>query len=510
MRLFFFILFLIGTIDSSSAQFKIKATKYISSPSASVISDDGKYFYLRNGKGVGVYRINPTTKLLENIQELKISGSSSELLLTKDNRFVITTNFSDGVLLIYKRDPSNGKLSLHKKYEQTIDGKGSINKPMDIALSPSGRYLFLAGNKTLMTLRFQDGTATYLRQHDSKGSPHGTIYFSTDGEYAFIAYYGDNSYFGRTILKFNDETGELYVVGDLREDYPIPGSYYYFGRKQKQYTVSANLEYMNFSPDGKDVYMDGTESYSNGGRGAIMHYRWVNGKLVLQNAYYELAVKYQLENIKNICLDGSGGYLYVLTGGDDSGIHIFKRDAHTGALTFIQTFHKKNYPQIATPYRASFSADNKYIYVSNYFGGNVVVLENSNAKPSPRQQQQLNVDNKETPQPIVQDIPTNNVSDHDCPYTSITEVEMKRIENQLNGLETEQARYDFAMKTVQNRCLKTMQVLKLARVFEVEYIRLEWVKFAYYYTSDIENFYLLDTLFTNKRLKQAFKASLEG
>ncbi len=510
MRLSFFILLLLGIINTTRAQVKIKGyTKYISSPSSSAISNDGKYFYVKHGKGVGVYSINPTTKLLENIQELKISGGSSELLVTNDNQFVITTSFSNGVLLIYKRDPSNGKLSLHKKYEQTIDGKGNISKPMDIVLSPSGRYLFVDCDRTLITLRYQNGAVSYVGQHDLKGSYHGKVYFSPDGEHIFIDSYHFDGISSRTILNLNEATGELYVVGSLKEDYPIPGSYYDFFGKQQQYTVTPNLEYMAFSPDGKDVYMDATEGYDNGGRSAFMHYRWIDGKLSLQKAYYELPAKYQLENTKNIYLDGSGGYLYVLTGGDDSGIHIFKRDTQTGALTFIQTFHKKNHSKIVTPYRLSFSADNKHIYVSNYFGGNVVVLENSNAKPSPRQQQ-LNTDNKEIPKPIVQQTSTDDASDYNCPYTAITEVEVSRIEERLNDLETEQARYDFAMKTVQNRCLKTMQVLKLARVFEVEYIRLEWVKFAYYYTSDIENFYLLDTLFTNKRLKQAFKASLEG
>ncbi|CAA6808554.1 MAG: High-affnity carbon uptake protein Hat/HatR [uncultured Aureispira sp.] len=519
MRLFNLIFLLLSVLNTSIGQVEIKSyTKYISSPSNSAISEDGNYYYVAHGKGLGIYKINPQTKLLENIQEIKIERGATNLILTPDNQYVIRTGYSEAILVVYKRNASDGKLSLYKKYTQTKDGKALMNKVSDFAISPSGRYLFLESGRTLMTLRFEDGGISYVEEHVLKGSYHGTVTFSPDNKHVFIENYHFDGNSHNTILTLDETTGKLQVKGSLSEDYLIPGTTFYIYGEKRQYNVSPILEYMAFSPDGKDVYMEGSEWYPNGSRGAFMHYRWINGKLTLQKAYYKLPPTFQIETMKNIYLDGSGGYLYILTGGEASGVHVFKRNEDTGALTFVKSFFKKNnLPRIVTPYRASFSPDNQHVYISSFFGGNIITLENKGGKPSPKKSKPNNNYNQE-PKPVVHHNSGNNSSNNsnnsnasqtDCQHTQISTTEITRIEERLMELDTEQARYDYALKAVQNRCLATLQVLKLARLFEVEYMRLEFVKFAYYYTSDLDNFYLLDTLFTNDRLKQAFKKSME-
>lgn len=524
MRLVYLILLLLGMLSTAMAQIEIKSyTKYISSPSNSAISEDGNYYYVSHGKGLGVYKINPQTKLLENIQEIKIERGATNLILTPDNQYVIRTGYSEAMLVVYKRNTSDGKLSLYKKYTETRDGKELMNKVSDFAISPSGRYLFLESDRTLMTLRFEEGAISYVEEHVLERSYHGTVTFSPDNKHVFIGNYHFDGNSHNTILTLDETTGKLQIKGSLSEDYLIPGTTFYIYGEKRQYDVSPKLEYMAFSPDGKDVYMEGSEWYPNGNRSAFMHYRWINGTLTLQKAYYKLPPTFQIETMKNIYLDGSGGYLYILTGGEASGVHVFKRNEDTGALTFVKSFHKKNnLPRIVTPYRASFSPDNQHVYISNFFGGNIVTLENKDGKPSPKKSKPNN--NYNQPKPVVHNNVNNNNSNNtnnnsnnnsntpqsDCQYTPITKTEIVRIEARLKDLETEQARYDYALKALQNRCLETMQVLRLARLFEVEYMRLELVKFAYYYTSDIENFYLLDTLFTNDRLKQAFRKAIEG
>jgi 6-phosphogluconolactonase (cycloisomerase 2 family) len=507
-------------LSTAMAQVEIKSyTKYISSPSNSAISEDGNYYYVEHGKGLGVYKINPQTKLLENIQEVKVEGGSTNLVLTPDNQFVLTTGYKEAMLVIYKRNASDGKLSLYKRYAKTRDGKELMNKVSNLVISPSGRYLFLESDRTLMTLRFEDGAISYVEKHELKRSYHGTVTFSPDNKHVFIGNYHFDGNSDNTILTLDEATGKLQIKGSLSQDYLIPGTTFYIDGEKRQYNVSPMLEYMAFSPEGKDVYMQGSEWYSNGSRSAFMHYRWINGTLTLQKAYYKLPPTFQIETMKNIYLDGSGGYLYILTGGDASGVHVFKRDMDTGALTFVKSFFKKNgLSRIVTPYRASFSPDNQQVYISSFFGGNIITLENKDGKPSPKKTKPNN--NYNQPKPVVNNNSSNNSNNNnsnnsntpqtDCQYTQISTTEIARIEARIAELETEQARYDYALKAVQNRCLETLQVLKLARLFEVEYMRLEFVKFAYYYTSDLENFYLLDTLFTNNRLKQAFKKSMEG
>jgi len=518
MKLLNLIYFYLIFISIASAQIEIKGyTKYVANPRESVISQDGKYMYLSNGKGLGVYEIDAGTHLLKNIQNEglgKEDGGSSAVVISVDNKFLVTTSYGDNTIYVYKRNSNDGKITLYKSYRNKI-GEINIEKPTSLSISNNGRFICLKSGKKLLTLRFREGDLEY--HNESKVGYLGKVHFSPDNKHAFVQEYGKIDDCPRTVLEFNEQTGIFQVVTCLQWQIPVAGFYYDVDNNKRSCYVIPQLDEVAFSADGKDVYMLGSHMKESGSAGAFAHYRWVNGELKVQKAYSHLAQEYQIGTLKNIYVDGSGDYLYILTGGDDSGIHVFKRDQGTGALTKVKSFRKRDgLSRIVTSYRMSFSEDNQYAYVSNYFGGNVVVLKNSGAKPSPKKNKP---NNNNQPSPIVNN-DSNDKSNHnsdnavlqqgDCQYASITTAEITRMEERLSNLETEQARYDYALKTLQNRCLQTVQVLRLARIFEVEYMRLELVKFAYYYTSDVENFYLLDTLFTNDRLKQAFKKSMEG
>lgn len=514
MRLFNLIFLCLGLVNLASAQIEIKGyTKYIENPSESIISDDGQTMYVANGKGLRVYEIDATTHLLKKIQDLEEGGSGGGVI-SPDNKFIITTNYGDDAIFVYERNPTDGKLSLYKSYENKI-GQAILEEPSSLSMSNNGRFVCLKSGKKLLSLKFAAGELTYHNESDI--GYFAKVHFSPDSKHAFVEEYGKIDDCPRTVLSFDEQMGTFEVVACLQWQIPVAGSYYDVDNNKRSCYVIPELQEVAFSPDGKDVYMLGSHMKERGSAGAFAHYRWVNGELKVQKAYSHLAETYQIGTLKNIYVDGSGDYLYILTGGDDSGIHVFKRDQGTGALTKVKSFRKRDgLSRIVTAYRMSFSQDNQYAYVSNYFGGNVVVLKNSGAKPSPKKSRP-NKNNQ--PKPIVNTNPNhnsnnssnnNNNSTNACQYTSITTEEITRVEERLNNLDTEQARYDYALKALQNRCMETVQVLRLARVFEVEYMRLEFVKFAYYYTSDVENFYLLDTLFTNDRLKDAFKKTVEG
>lgn len=515
MRLFNLICFYLGFVSLVSAQIEIKGyTKYIENPSESIITNDGRYMYVSSGKGLEVYQIDPSTHLLTKIQAINKKGNRGGVL-SLDNKFLITAHYSENTIFVYKRNATDGTLSTYKSYPNKV-GQGIIDDPSSFSMSKNGRFICLKSGKKLLTLKFVAGELSY--HNESEIGYFAQVHFSPDNKHAFVEEYGKIDDCPRTVLSFDDERGIFEVVACLQWQIPVAGFYYDVDNNKRSCYVVPSLQEVTFSPDGKDVYMLGSHMKESGSAGAFAHFRWINGELKAQKAYSHLAETYQIGTLKNIYVDGSGDYLYILTGGDDSGIHVFKRDQGTGALTKVKSFRKRDgLSRIVTAYRMSFSEDNQYVYVSNYFGGNIVTLKNSGAKPSPKKSQS-NQNNQ--PKPIVNVNPNNNSNDNsnnsnntstnDCQYTSITNEEIRRIEERLNNMETEQARYDYALKALQNRCLETVQVLRLARVFEVEYMRLEFVKFAYYYTSDVENFYLLDTLFTNDRLKDAFKKAMEG
>lgn len=517
MKFLYALLGLFLLANTVAAQITIKEYKSLRSPSNSAVSAKGEHFYVSESKGISVFTIDPTTKKLDLLQNIPSEKGLGSVVLTPDNQFVLATGYSDNSIFLYQR-AANGTLKLHQSYVGNI-GRATLKNPHSLVISPSGRYLFVNCDQTLFTFRLQHGQLDYVAENVLTGSYHGRVYFSPDNKHVFISDYGSAQQCYNTILTLDEQTGQLTIVDclDKNDRYFIPGTFFNALSGPKQHSVRAALEYMSFSPDGKDVYMYATESYDNGGRGAFMHYRLINGKFEFQKAYRELDIKYQLNTIKNMYLDGSGDYFYVLTGSSEAGVFIFKRNRSTGGMTFVKSFRKlDNLPRIGTPYRVSFTPDNKGVYISNYFGANVMVVENKDAQPSPFKRP---VQQQDLPRPVVDhssnhppinSTTNSNTSTEDCQFPSFSKANFNDLEQALKQLSSDQDRYDLLLKEVQNNCLQTVQILRLARALEVEYLRLEFAKFAYYYTSDLENFDLLDSLFTSNRLQQAFYKYLEG
>lgn len=517
MKLLPLLTILLFVASITKAQFSIQQYTTLKNPEASVSSADGQFLYASHARGLTVCSISPSSKTLKTVQTIALEGGCQDALITPDQQFILAASFEDNAILIYKR-ATNGQLNPYKTYKNVIDGT-RFQQPTALVLSPSGNYLFFNSDRTLFTFRFRAGQLEYITQSTLTRNYHGRVYFSPDNQHVFINNYEEDGSCPLPILTLNEQTGLLETVGCIEEEaYFIPNSYWDFFGERKQHHVKAILDYMSFSPDGKDVYMDGYETSENGGSSSILHYRWINGQLKLQDAYYQLDKKYKINSTKNMYLDGNGDYLYLLIGGSDSGVFIFKRNPSTGALSFVRAFYKvENLPKLVSPHKISFSPDNQAAFISNYFGGNIMVLKNQVGQPSPQKKLLVapsppapvgDYSNNTTNQHSNSN-PNNSSSNSNCQFPSLQAAELAPLEQQFQNLPTEQAGYDYLLKELQNKCLQTVQVMRLARLLEVEYLRLEFVKFAYYYTTDLEHYYLLDSLFTSTRLKTAFKKYLE-
>lgn len=493
------------------AQLSIKGYKSIKSPSDIVLSNDNQFMYLLHYLSIGVYKIDPKTKQPQSIQQLSLDAV--DLKLSPDGRFawVVMRNRIQS----YRVDPNKGTLTLAQTYENTI-GQASIADCDNWVISPSGRFVLFSEDKTLYLLRMNEGRLSYWRQYPLSQQNFGGIAFSPDERWVYINGFESNCELA--VVAFDANSGNLQVAQCLERHVDIPGHYYQSLSGRTLHYARPEFDNLTLSPDGKDVYLQGSETIDD--NAVMLHYRWQNGQLNLvktyRNLYKPLA---DSKSIRSLHLDGSGHFMYAFTGSRESGVYTYRRDPNSGALSFVTSFERvKGYARVLRPYKIAFSSDNRHVYIANFFGGNVMILENNaaTASPKPLLSPQPTIT---TANPPVPTNPTNNPSPATSPASSspvlactgnaMDRAALQQLEQQLLSMSSEEARYDYALKELQNHCLEVIQVLRIAKVFEVEYRRLKFVEFMYYYLTDTADYPLLEVLFSNDRLKAAFLASIK-
>lgn len=68
----------------------------------------------------------------------------------------------------------------------------------------------------------------------------------------------------------------------------------------------------------------------------------------------------------------------------------------------------------------------------------------------------------------------------------------------------------IAKQVTQNKCLVTEQVKQIANAFEFEDNKLAYAKFAYDYTYDQDNYYLMNEIFTFSDSKEELNRYISG
>ncbi len=73
--------------------------------------------------------------------------------------------------------------------------------------------------------------------------------------------------------------------------------------------------------------------------------------------------------------------------------------------------------------------------------------------------------------------------------------ELQAAKQSITNKSFEEDRIIIAKQIIRTRCLSAAQVLEIARIFDFEASRLDFAKFAYDYTTDSQNYYLVNDAF---------------
>jgi len=248
--------------------------------------------------------------------------------------------------------------------EREVSG---LAAPFSLALSPDGEHVYVACTESNAVLVFQrdraTGALTFVeKEQDGTGSVDGlggasAVAVSPDGNHVYVVGYVDNA-----VVAFsrNATTGALTFVEMKRNG---DGS---VGGLDGPLGVAV-------SPDGKHVYATGKWT------GAVV----VFSRNVATGALTFVEVKMDgdggivdgLYGARSVAVSPDGGSVYVI-GTLDKAIAVFRRDATTGALTFVEV--KKDgaggVDGLDGAFSVAVSPDWKHVYVTGIDDNAVAVF----------------------------------------------------------------------------------------------------------------------------------------
>lgn len=269
--------------------------------------------------------------------EMQVDGPDLEgaaaIALSPDGRTLYATSSLDDAVLVFSREPASGAISLIEAHKNGVHGVEGLDGAGDIAISPDGAQLYVAGSEDNAVAAFSgdaaSGRLTFLDVYwDNSGGLDGlagaeTLVMSANGAHLYVVGFLDDAIalFGR-----NPVTGALTFIecykDDEAETQPGPVDLGLNGAR------SAAL-----SPDGAQLYATGSSDHAL----AVFSRDQLTGRLTFVYKYDDFMSSnaYGLLGAHTVTLDPGGTHLYV-TGSLDDAITVFSRNSSTGLLSWVQ------------------------------------------------------------------------------------------------------------------------------------------------------------------------------
>jgi 6-phosphogluconolactonase (cycloisomerase 2 family) len=305
-------------------------------PRSVAVSPGGEYVYVA-GHGeaaVAAFSRDGITGRLTFIQARhSIQGLEGAVgvAVSPEGSHVYVAGNNDDSLVVFARNAGSGALSY---VERQSDGGGGgsvdgLDGARAVALGPDGKHVYVAGHDEDAVAVFErdqsTGELSYVEmQQDGTGGVDGldgaqSLTVSPDGKHVYVASESDNAL---AIFRRDGTSGTLSYVGLVRDG---AGGVDGLGGA---YTVI-------ISPEGGHAYVAGYVDNAV----ALFARNASSGALTFVGMYKDGAPGIDgLNGANALALSQDGSTLYV-AGRKDHALAVFRRDASTGALTFLEV-HK--------------------------------------------------------------------------------------------------------------------------------------------------------------------------
>lgn len=344
-------------------------------PTKVIVSPDGRHVYAAGfGSGsVVAFRRDGGSGALTFLQTIVtgVGGANGlagayAIALSPDGRSLYVAAQNDNSVVVFDRDSSAGTLRFretHRKGQNGVDGLGLAKA---VKVTSDGRHVYVLG--------YGDSAVVVFRRDPSNGGLtlaqvlkegingirgiHGatSLDASADGRNVYVISVFSNAL---TVFARNPETGLLTPVEvHTQGTNGIDGLNY-------AYCVAV-------SPDDRNVYAVGTNSNAI----AVFTRNTATGALTPSEVHTDgIRGVDGIAGTKSLAVSPDGRYVYV-AGRDDNGLGVFRRNPETGALTFVEA-HKNGSNGVSGltwSYAVAVSPDSQNVYGAGFRDNAVTVF----------------------------------------------------------------------------------------------------------------------------------------
>jgi 6-phosphogluconolactonase (cycloisomerase 2 family) len=197
------------------------------------VSPDGRHVYAAGYRdyALAVFIRNEATGKLTfvEVQRDGINGVDglygvSSVAVSPDGEYVYTTAYFDGTLAVFRRDDATGRLSFLEVQRDGVTGVEGLRGAYSVAPSPDGKHVYVAGGGDHAVAVFSQDSATgeltFVEvQQDDVGGVDGlqvalSVAVSPDGRYVYVAGRGEHAL---AMFSRDEKTGNLMFVESLRD-----------------------------------------------------------------------------------------------------------------------------------------------------------------------------------------------------------------------------------------------------------------------------------------------------
>ncbi len=342
----------------------------------SAITPDGAYFYTVGKFDETIALFEPSTSNYElnftGVSAAPISDAgglheATYVAIINTGSNVLISNSGNNSLLLFNRNDDSGDLIYDNTFENGVDDIAGLEYAHAICESPDLKNVYVAGyqegaiaifdhevNTTEFTFNSMIKDLAEVQKMDGTSS----VALSPDGQHVYSASMEDNTL---VVFDRNSENGELSFKGN-------------FSNGANSVSGIEGAKVVKVSPDGNNVYVAG---FTNNAL-AVFTRNPSSGLLTFQSEIGE-AVAEGLRGPYDLLVSGDGRFVYV-SAFWESALFVFSRNTNNGGLTLVEKIEETedNGLEDMTYLTAlAFSADQNELYATSFHDHTLHVFKRS-------------------------------------------------------------------------------------------------------------------------------------